>query len=51
MRERKKVLRQTYYPDVVCPESSVHYRDLSIPRRGLKAKLRKLRGGGHGNRD
>ena len=50
MRERKKVLRQTYYPDVVCPESSVHYRDLSIPRRGLKAKLRKLRGGVHGRK-
>ena len=47
---RKKVLRQTYYPDVVCPESSVRYQDLSIPRRGLKAKLRKLRGVKHGNR-
>ena len=50
MRERKKVLRQTYYPDVVCPESQVHYRDLSIPRRGLKAKLRKLKEARHGNR-
>lgn len=50
MRERRKVLRQTYYPDVVCPESQVHYRDLSMPRRGLKAKLRKLRGVKHGRK-
>ena len=49
MRERRKVLRQTYYPDVVCPEAKVDYPDLTIPRRGIKAKLRKLRGN-HGRK-
>ena len=49
MRERRKVLRQTYYPDVVCPESQVRYRDLSLPKRGLVAMLRRLIGGNHEN--
>lgn len=45
MRSSARQMADTYYPPVTVSEQDTweHPTDYSLPRRGLKAKLRKLR--------